>query len=94
MKKVIIANIRYADDIDELAPLFKEGIQYVKRHGDNSIVLNELDYDKVTFDGKKFVDEYGYAPLGKELPKSFFNGKDIEFIDTEYYTQAKKNGDI
>ena len=74
---VTIANIRYADEQSELKPLYKSGIRYVKRHGDTKTAYYELDYSD--------ADKYGYAPLGNEIPESFFQTKNVKFINSQYY---------
>lgn len=76
----IIANMRYADDRTELEPLTKKGILYVKRHGDNKTAYYKLNYND--------VDEFGYATLGEEIPESFFDGKNVQFVNSQYYKEA------
>lgn len=76
---IVVANIRYSDDSDELEPLCKKGIQYVKRHGDTQTKYYKLDYS--------LIPEYGYAPLGEEIPDSFFNNKDIKYIDSDFFNK-------
>jgi hypothetical protein len=76
---IIIANIRYGDDPKELKPLTSDNIKYVKHHGDFKTAYYELDYS--------YVDEFGYAPLGREIPESFFQSKNVSYINTEYYNK-------
>jgi hypothetical protein len=80
VETIIVANIRYADDKTELEPLTKKGVLYVKRHGDTKTAYYKLNYNDVS--------EYGYATLGDEIPESFFDGKNVEFINSQYYKKA------
>jgi hypothetical protein len=80
VENIIVANIRYADDKTELKPLTKKGIKYVKRHGDTKTAYYELDYSD--------IDRYGYAPIGKEIPESFFKSKNVEYINSQYYKEV------
>lgn len=40
----------------------------------------ELDYSN--------ADKYGYAPLGKEIPESFFQTKNVNYVNSKYYREA------
>ena len=76
----IIANIVYAEESSELIPLTEMGVDYVMRHGENSVGYYKLDYSK--------VGEYGYAFLSKEIFESELP-IDLEWIDSDFY--KKKN---
>jgi hypothetical protein len=74
--EITVANIRYADDEKELKPLSEEGIDYVLRHGDTKKAYYKLNYSD--------MKEYGYAPLGEEVPEEFFQNKKINYINSIY----------
>jgi len=88
---IIVGKIRYSDDKGELETLTKMGVKYVLREGDTKIAYYELDYNYTDYDGNNWVDKYGYAPLGNEIPNNFFEGKKIKFIDSIYTTIKKYN---
>lgn len=89
-EKIVVANIRYSDDQDELRPLMLMNVKYVLRHGCTKKAYYELDYNKLDTDGKK----YNYAPLGKEIPDEFFESKTVEYIDSPHYLKAKLSNNI
>ena len=82
MEEIIVAQIRYTEEPIELIPLYKEGIRYVLRCGDTKIAYYELDYTD--------AEELGYAPFGKEIPTSFFDNKNVRFINSKFINQQTK----
>ena len=80
-KKIIIANIRYSDDPDELREVVKKGAKYVKRHGDTMIEYNELDFNKSIKEG------YNYVPTGKVVSSDLFEGDNVLWIDSSDYLE-------
>lgn len=88
--KTVVANIRMSDEQTELRPLAKFGVKYVQRFGDTKRAYYELDYNYKSHDGKYFIEEYGYAPLGKQLLDKDFEGNwNITYIDSPYYEKDK-----
>ena len=87
--EIIVGIIRYSDDKNELVPLTEMGVDYVLRQGDTKIAYYKLDYNAKDYEGNNWVENYGYAPLGEEVPDDFFQGKNIKYINS-IYTDTKK----